>query len=538
MAPQSIEKSPSFVANGDDKTNEMVTVSLIDDSNDDVETKSDAPSFSKGRWFSIDAEMIPAKLTYLFWGGLIGTHLLYLNPFLESIGLPKDKSGIITGIGLALGSITGPFWGMLTDVTGSPKMIMILICIGSAVSVLSVPFIAAALPKEVCVDGLMKTGGMNLSIINSTMSNTLQNSTTESCSQTSEDRLFYTFLVVMGFGSIFYTNIQNYMDATALKTIKSSRKGATYGAQRIFGAIGATIAVQLTAALLEVGVNESLSPFSNAFFVYVPYALIAMPTGCFLIYQYQRNNIEMSASLKSKAEPIDTEAAVESPMVKDDTGLLQHLCRMFGNIDVVVFMFTVLISGIAFNLFIYWTISLINEQLQVTGFEAGIIMSGLNIANIIMFPWTGPIIKLLKGPKPAIVIGLAAHCIRNVVMSYTTNYWVMLFIQLLHTLDFALLFSAMMEYVHHISPQQILTTMIMILQSLHFGFAPFLINIVGGVVYQKYDGKTLFRSVGLMSGVWTLLLVLYYGVQYKRRCKKNEPTAVLIDEKPPLHESY
>lgn len=209
-------------------------------------------------------------------------------------------------------------------------------------------------------------------------------------------------------------------------------------------------------------------------------------------------------------------------------------------------MLTVLISGIAFNLFIYWTISLINEQLQVSGFEAGIIMSGLNIANIIMFPWPGPIIKLLKGPKPAIVIGLTAHCIRNVVMSYTTNYWVMLFIQLLHCLDFALLFSAMMEYVHHISPQQILTTMIMILQSLHFGFAPFLINIIGGVVYQKYDGKTLFRGVGVMSGVWTLLLVLYYGVQYKRKSKNkrnndsvtNNPTTVLIDEKPPHHESY
>ena len=88
--------------------------------------------------------------------------------------------------------------------------------------------------------------------------------------------------------------------------------------------------------------------------------------------------------------------------------------------------------------------------------------------------------------------------------------------------------------------------MIMILQSPHFGFAPFLINIIGGVVYQKYDGKTLFRSVGVMSGVWTLLLVLYYGVQYKRKSTNdmnndsvtNNPTTVLIDEKPPHHESY
>ena len=77
------------------------------------------------------------------------------------------------------------------------------------------------------------------------------NNTTDECLRVNEDRLFYTFLVVMGIGSIFYINIQNFIDTTALKTIKSSRKGATYGAQRIFGAIGATASIYLTAALVE-----------------------------------------------------------------------------------------------------------------------------------------------------------------------------------------------------------------------------------------------------------------------------------------------
>ena len=46
-----------------------------------------------------------------------------------------------------------------------------------------------------------------------------------------------------------------------------------------------------------------------------------------------------------------------------------------------------------------------------------------------MFPLTGPAIKLLGGPKPAIVLGIAAHCVRNLVMSYTQAYWLMLIVQ-------------------------------------------------------------------------------------------------------------
>ena len=128
----------------------------------------------------------------------------------------------------------------------------------------------------------------------------------------------------------------------------------------------------------------------------------------------------------------------------------------------------------------------------------------------------------------AIVIGVFAHCIRNIIMSYTSNYYIMLFVQILHTLDFALFWSAMMEYVHMVSPSKIVTTMIMLLQSLHFGFSPFIINIVGGIICENYNGQILFRGTGVLCGVWGVLLTIYFGVRHFNN-ENNDSTSLYID---------
>ena len=58
---------------------------------------------------------------------------------------------------------------------------------------------------------------------------------------------------------------------------------------------------------------------------------------------------------------------------------------------------------------------------------------------------------------------------RNIVMAYTNHYNMMLGVQVLHCFDFALLWSAMMDFVHDISPPSIKVTMNVVLQSVHFG---------------------------------------------------------------------
>ena len=73
----------------------------------------------------------------------------------------------------------------------------------------------------------------------------------------------------------------------------------------------------------------------------------------------------------------------------------------------------------------------------------------------------------------------------------------MMGVQILHCFDFALFWSGMMDYVTTISRREIVTTMIMILQSIHFGASAFLMNVCGGVVYQMFgELKMFFRTFG------------------------------------------
>ena len=72
----------------------------------------------------------------------------------------------------------------------------------------------------------------------------------------------------------------------------------------------------------------------------------------------------------------------------------------------------------------------------------------------------------------------------------------MMGVQILHCFDFALFWSGMMDYVTNISRREIVTTMIMILQSIHFGASAFLMNVCGGVIYQMFgELKIIFSNL-------------------------------------------
>ena len=72
-----------------------------------------------------------------------------------------------------------------------------------------------------------------------------------------ESTMFWTFLVVMGLGSMFFQCIGGYIEAIAMKVIKSCPSGATYGSQRVCGSIGACIITSLT------GLPHFQRPFSR-----------------------------------------------------------------------------------------------------------------------------------------------------------------------------------------------------------------------------------------------------------------------------------
>ena len=201
---------------------------------------------------------------------------------------------------------------------------------------------------------------------------------------------------------------------------------------------------------------------------------------------------------------------------------------MFRQFEVTFFMFTVLISGLAFNLFIYFAVLLINEQMEISKTKMSVIFVTASVSSILMFPFTGRIIRFIGDPFFAISLGLFSYCARYIAMSYITKYWIMVSIQALHCICFALVLSAMMEHVNAISPSKIKVTMVLISQSIHFGISPLLVNLVGGTLYETFCGKILFRCSGILCGVWGVLLIVHSGRKYYRN--KKLQNAILAKE--------
>merc|ERR1711962_1982846 len=152
-----------------------------------------------------------------------------------------------------------------------------------------------------------------------------------------------------------------------------------------------------------------------------------------------------------------------------------------------------------------------------------------------MFPFTSKLMKCLGGPIPSMIFGVLSFAIQHVVMAYTHVYLIMVLIQLLQAFSFALMWSSLMEQVHIVSPSKIRQTMTLIMQSVYFGLGASLCNMVGGVLYEMSNARTLFLWNGVACGVWACVLVVYYGIKHCIRKKDQEP---IIKQEKSVNASY
>ena len=93
----------------------------------------------------VNREMISCKIMYILFGGITGTFSPYLHVFLESLGFRSDHAGFLTGIRFVLSSLANPVWGYFADRTGHRKLVLLLLCVGSALLVAPQPWIARSL---------------------------------------------------------------------------------------------------------------------------------------------------------------------------------------------------------------------------------------------------------------------------------------------------------------------------------------------------------------------------------------------------------
>ena len=442
----------------------------------------------------MDIRMIPVKIVFFLFGGMCGAVYPYINVFLVSTGISITHAGYINGISHAIAAIAGPLWGMLADFTGYRKLIFILLSMGELVTFFPIPWIAYYVGITVKNTTCLHNKNTTSLWIDEFAINNNKSECVSKPYLSNPYELFSVMLTCMVLANMFSVSLRNYTNSIAMNVIKNNKRKANFGPQRVFASISAALANFLAGIAIDHYHSATVSRYTAAFYVSLPFALLLIPAGYYL----------------------STQAVWVERESKSVVNTSKHFISFFKSIDNLMFLISVLISGIAHLLHANFLYLLMIENMHTSKAIMAATMTTGGITAILIFPITGKLIKLFGGPIPCIALGIFSYFVRFVVMSYAVTPWEMLLPQVLNGIGFALSWAAEMDYTYMMAHKEVTMTLVTFIYSLHNMVAATIANLIGGYLFHAYGGRLLFRGYGILCGVWSTFFILYFKFKVHR----------------------
>ncbi|MCL6603713.1 MAG: MFS transporter [Paenibacillus sp.] len=122
----------------------------------------------------------------------------------------------------------------------------------------------------------------------------------------------------------------------------------------------------------------------------------------------------------------------------------------------------------------------------------------------------------LRKGKELIIISFsgAFYFIRFFLTAWITDPHLLVYLQILQILTFPVFYSAAIQYLYRIVPEEWRATGQTVLALLFFGVSGILASYAGGAIYEAFGGQTLYLSVSAMSFlgmIFGLFLYRIYG---------------------------
>lgn len=133
----------------------------------------------------------------------------------------------------------------------------------------------------------------------------------------------------------------------------------------------------------------------------------------------------------------------------------------------------------------------------------------------------------LRKGKELIIISIsgAFYFLRFFISAWITDPHMLAYLQILQILTFPVFYSAAIQYLYRIVPEEWRATGQTVLALLFFGVSGILASYAGGALYEAFGGKALYLTISVMSFIgmlFGLILHLIYG--RKNSNKKNVAT--------------
>ncbi|XP_065650947.1 major facilitator superfamily domain-containing protein 6 isoform X2 [Hydra vulgaris] len=443
------------------------------------------------KWYTIDKDMITAKLAYLFLGAERSSVLPYIAVFLTSVGLTIEDTGTVLSlsyVGIMVGSL---FWGIMADKTRSYKTILVVLFVSYGAINLAIPLISAKV-------GWKKLNKCPLET-NKTYNSTLPE---EPLGHVSSTQLTLIMSLLFFSSSFFGGSIFTMVDAAVIQKCKISKRKANFSKQLLFIAIGFGSAATISGKVLEIFPKAKVSCY---FAVYVVSAVFLF-CGCISsLYMYK---------------------GVQMPPKQVKENIRKDLWKILKKIDVIFFLSTVLINGIMYSIYLNYFF-LFLKQLNSANIIIGLTVATGSFSGIIALFFTSWIIKVLYGTFHTMLFSTVLMSCRFLAFTYLRNSLLVIPLQLiLHGCSMSLFLSVKTEHLKIISPKNILSTMLGMTSSIFFGISMIVGSKIGGSLYETYGARTLFLCTSAFGFLWSIILGTFL-ISNKYRAKKKLATATL-----------
>lgn len=135
--------------------------------------------------------------------------------------------------------------------------------------------------------------------------------------------------------------------------------------------------------------------------------------------------------------------------------------------------------------------------------------------------------KWFRSSSPILYLIIASflYCIRWVLTAFAQDPTMLLMIQVLHGICFAIVFLGALEYLYNVIPEELQATGHMVFVGIAFGITGIIGSSIGGIIFENHGGKLLYLLLAISSFIGFVGFILFYLKEKKTESKKlNIPT--------------
>ena len=467
--------------NGNEDINNTATSETSTDLSENAATKP--PIYSR---LKLNLTMLPSKVAYFAMSVSMSSLEPFQNVFLRSVGFSPTRVGMLTG-GRMIAQIIGcPLWSLVADKTGRHQTVLTVLTICALCLNFSQPWTARYLDQNhqnrTCIDE------------SSNSSRTL----TTSDSIAPSSMYFFSMASILFAGGLVESAFEGFFDARTMQLIDNCSTKSTYGQQRFVGSIGDAIASLLTAYLIQNIASPGLSCYTPLFYVYLVGMTICIANIVFLFRK-----------------------KIEEAKEDEDSDIWKPLIETLKKPDVIFFYTTALIDGMADGV-TYGFFFMLLEDMKAKKIIMGIYWMGCSVIAALTFPVASRLIQVLGGPDFAMSVSISSYFLKFVLISYIKNEWLMLLTVFLHAFQFPLFWSVAVEKAYEFSPKQISFTILGTLDVVNVPVSVLISNMIGGVVYETFGGRWLFRGYSFLCLFWGGVCFIKAFVVRRRRSQSDQ----------------